>query len=155
MNSKKSFFRHISGSQSKCDRCSTTYLISMNKIINKPLECANLFNEYFSAVYQNNDCALTQEFDLNTELRYSVSTNESLDAFNNMNQNNAQSPATIPLFLWYKINELIIVPLCWLFEILYKTSCIPSDWSFASVFPLYKGSDSSPQVRKFLAYLCY
>ena len=110
------------------------------KFRNKPVDQANLFNEYFFAQFSVES---SYDIDINFNPNENLNTLNfhALDIFlilKGMNASKAAGPDNIHGIVLKNCAASLAKPLSLLFNTSYNTGCIPAEWKLALVVPVYK-----------------
>ena len=128
-------------------RSSQNAMISHNNIVAKtPTKKAELFNSYFSSVFQpstskTNDTADSRISRLPTDLQLSditLDVEEVINSLTNLDVSKAGGPDGIPARLLKECSRQIAPSLCSLFNDSLRSGHIPSEWKSADVTPVHK-----------------
>ena len=128
-------------------RSSQNAIISHNNIVAKtPTKKAELFNSYFSSVFQpstskTNDTVDSRISRFPTDLQLSDITLDVEDVINsltNLDVSKAGGPDGIPARLLKECSHQIASSLCSLFNDSLRSGHIPSEWKSADVTPVHK-----------------
>ena len=134
----KKFSRHVK-SQNKSTRIPETIKYG-DKFRTKPVDQANLFNEYFYAQFSEES---SYDIDINFDPSENFNTLNfhALDVFlilKKMNASKAAGPDDIHGIVLKNCAASLAKPLSLLFNTSYNTGCIPAEWKLALVVPVHK-----------------
>ena len=134
----KKFWRYVK-SKNKSTRIPETIKYG-KKFRNKPVDQANLFNEYFFAQFSVES---SYDIDINFNPNENLNTLNfhALDVFlilKGMNASKAAGPDNIHGIVLKNCAASLAKPLSLLFNTSYNTGCIPAEWKLALVVPVYK-----------------
>ena len=119
-------------------------------------EKAELFNSYFSSVFQP---ARPNQYQASTFFSSQLRTESQLreielsecdvaNCLRNLDTSKASGPDGIPARLLKECSQQITPSLCSLFNLSLQSSCIPSEWKSANVTPIHK-KDSKEQAENY------
>ncbi|CAB4006426.1 Hypothetical predicted protein, partial [Paramuricea clavata] len=135
-------------------RSTQNAVISHNGIVAKtPTEKAELFNSYFSSVFQpstTNQATNSRNSRLPTDSQLSEITldvEEVVSSLLNLNVSKASGPDGIPARLLKECSHQIAPSLCTLYNHSLRSGHIPSEWKSADVTPVHKKNSKEPAVN--------
>ena len=137
----KKFWKYVK-SKSKSSRIPETVRYN-NRFRTKPLDQANLFNEYFYD--QFSDASLYEiDIDINAEDKFLDLEFHELDVLlllKSVNSSKAAGPDGIHGMVLKNCAVSLAKPLTSLFNASFVTGCIPDEWKLASIVPVHKKDD--------------
>ena len=122
------------------------------KLAKTPSDKAELFNSYFSSVFQpsrpnqhQTSTFSSSQLRTDTQLReIELSEHDVANCLKNLDPSKASGPDGIPARLLKECSQQIAPSLCSLFNLSLQTSWIPSEWKSADVAPIHKKDSKEP-----------
>ena len=103
---------------------------------------ANLFNQYFYSQFSNeSNYNIDMNFENDNDFSISFSTSRVQNQLKNLNVNKACGPDQIPGIVLKRCSNTLAEPLLFIFNTIYNTGMVPSDWKLANVVPIFKKGD--------------
>ena len=103
---------------------------------------ANLFNQYFYSQFSNeSNYNIDMNFENDNDFSISFSTSRVQNQLKNLNVNKACGPDQIPGIVLKRCSKTLAEPLSIIFNTIYNTGMVPSDWKLANVVPIFKKGD--------------
>ena len=138
----KKFWKHVKA-KSKSTRIPET-IRSGDRYRNKPIDQANLFNEYFYSQFSD---ASTHDVNIDigrNEICFMDLRFHAVDVFlilKGINSSKAAGPDGIDGIVLKNCAASLAKPLSLIFNTSFVTGCIPDEWKLASVVPVHKKND--------------
>ena len=100
---------------------------------------ANLFNQYFYSQFSNeSNYNIDMNFENDNDFSISFLTSRVQSQLKNLNVNKACGPDQIPGIVLKRCSNTLAEPLSIIFNTIYNTGMVPSDWKLANVVPIFK-----------------
>ena len=134
----KKFWKHVK-STSKSTRIPETVWYK-NKFRNKPIDQANLFNEFFYEQFSE-ESYYEIGFNMDEEDHFMSLKFHEFDVYQilkDTNPNKAAGPDGIHGLVLKKCASNLAKPLTKMFNVSFVTGCLPEEWKLASIVPLHK-----------------
>ena len=117
-----------------------------NLSFSKPLDIINAFDNFFAGIFTMSDeefSPMESNFSIHNIHFESITEQEILEAANKLKNKLTSGLDNIPSFIVKDCASVLVVPLCFLFNLAVKCETLPEAWKTSRVCPIFKNGDKT------------